>query len=211
MPVSTTCQCSVQDLPTTPGCSLRKMPGHQQAFLGNMLGGGLAGVRLADWIPGPVPDNRYCLTEAEWVSLIAYTKPGPACLNGAALNACLRSGNPSPDMENCRDTLKDALARLPAGPSCVSRRTTLPQTVLHQYRKGAVVEDAGFTSASVFAVAAWQGPHRFFIASRTGKRISQYSAVANRWEVLFEPETSFRVTCRRDLKGNCVDFELQEV
>ncbi len=99
------------------------------------------------------------------------------------------------------------------------RRTTLPQTVLNQYRLGAVVTHAGFTCASATRFAcwhrdpflSWRGDHQFSICSRTGKRISHYSAVSNGQEVLFEAGTKFRVTSYLPSNGNRVNFELREV
>lgn len=181
---------------------------HQQAFLNSDAGQEVVRALWADEIQRP--NNPHNLTEPEWVSLLAYTT-GPAHLNGAALNAALRSGNPPPDMLDYRDTLEDALARLPAGPRWVVRRTTLPATELDLYQEGAEVDDAGFTSASELRSAGWHGPHLFWIESRAGKKISHYSVVGNGREVLFEAGTRFLVTSRVPLNGNRVNFELREI
>ena len=190
-------------------CTKKKM--HQQQFLDSMPGGGLVGVKTAGWFKGCPPVNRHSLTEAERVSLIAYTNTEDLDWNGAALNAALRSGNPCAAMQSYRDTLTDALAKLPAGPRCVVRRTTLPKTVLGQYQVGGVVLHAGFTSASESRFTDWRDPHLFWIDSTTGKQISRYSAVSNGQEVLFEAGTKFRVTSCLPLNGNRVNFELREI
>ena len=92
MPHTTTCRCSAQGKSTIPGCSLPQMPPHQRKFLDSLPVGYLVLARLEDRITEGLPENEYCLTEAEWTSLIAYTTmPAPDDLNGAALNAKLRS------------------------------------------------------------------------------------------------------------------------
>ncbi len=212
MPHTTTCHCSAQGKSTIPGCSLPQMPPHQRKFLDSLPVGYLVLARLEDRITEGLPENEYCLTEAEWTSLIAYTTmPAPDDLNGAALNAKLRSCCPSSERtQHYRDTLMDALDKLPAVETWVIRRTKLPDCVLDRYRKGSEVTHAGFTCASESSYDRWLGPHLFLIESRNGKRISHYSAVSNGQEVLFKAGTRFCVT-RRDDHDDCIIFELQEI
>ena len=210
MPNAITCRCRDRGLPTTPGCSLRGMPQHQRRFLDSVPGSNLVGVKTAGWISHPLPANDHCLTEAEWVSLIAYTTTQTKIWNGAALNAELRSSSPSEEMRDYRDTLKDALGKLPIHQDWVHRRTMLPDEVLEHYWKGAEVTHAGFTCASESIHQRWPGPHHFWIKSRIGRRISHYSAVSGREEVLFGAGTRFCVT-RRSESTNCIIFDLREI
>ncbi len=112
-------------------------------------------------------------------------------------------------MENYRDTLNAALARLPDQPGTVKRGAMLPESVLERYSVGAVVTEGAFTSTSTGP--GFSGPHRFLIYSRHGKRIEPYSAHPSEHEVLFAAGTRFRVLKVEPQDGDRLEIHLREI
>ena len=137
--------------------------------------------------------SRHGLTDPELTSIYAYTTSDPKW-SYSELNDALRSGNTAriARVDDYRKTLAASLAKLPDYQGVVRRETRLLPQELAKYKKGKIVTEDAFTSASAEGKAAFQGPHRFVVYSRKGKRIQAYSDFPDEREVLFPPETRFK-------------------
>ncbi len=181
---------------------------HQTLFLrelGPDFVGLMKGVneRLASGAP------RLNLTEAELVSIYAYTTRGHSW-SGVALNSALRDADERirASAYNYRNTLLDALAKLPDHREEVYRGTNLRPDDLAKHQVDNTVLYAAFTSTS--ATAPYDGPNRFVIQSKHGKCIQPYSAYATEHEVLFAAGTRFLVV-RRVNDGDFIQIGLEEL
>ncbi len=105
-------------------------------------------------------------------------------------------------------TIIAGLAKLPNYRGKVTRGTTLPESELAKLKPGKVWTPKGFTSTSTGK--AFGGPHRLKIQSRTGKEVSWISRHAHEKEVLFKPNTKFRVVYR-EKRGSVVEIGLKEI
>ncbi len=153
---------------------------------------------------------RHAMTDPELVSVYAYTTSDTRW-GYSPLNEALRSGDEAriANVENYRDTLNAALARLPDQPGTVKRGAMLPESVLERYSVGAVVTEDAFTSTSTGP--GFSGPHRFLIYSRHGKRIEPYSAHPSEHEVLFAAGTRFEVYEIKPGDGGQVTIYMEEI
>ncbi len=107
-------------------------------------------------------------------------------------------------------TIIAGLAKLPNYRGKVTRGTTLPESELAKLKPGKVWTPKGFTSTSMSTDRAFNGPHRLKIQSRTGKEVSWISRHAHEKEVLFKPNTKFRVVYR-EKRGSVVEIGLKEI
>ena len=167
-----------------------ELPPYEAAFVKEM-GRSYATIRRqAVTRAGGTP--RHGMTDPELTSAYAYTTSGVRWGYGP-LNKALRSADRQriAAVENYRQTLNAALARLPDHVGVVNRGTTLPEAALAKYWPGATVTEEAFTSASTGS--RFRGPHRFVIHSRHGKWIEPYSAHGHEKEVLFAAGTRFKV------------------
>ncbi|NUS45148.1 MAG: hypothetical protein HOQ24_15845, partial [Mycobacteriaceae bacterium] len=85
-------------------------------------------------------------------------------------------------------------------------RADLP-AMIDRYRKGQVVVEPAFTSASTKPQA---GNVVFVISSKSGRDISPFSAFEGEGEVLFRPGTAFKVRSVNE-KNNAWVIRLTEV
>lgn len=85
------------------------------------------------------------------------------------------------------------MRQLPSFKGTVYRGTNLPQEVLKDFKVGNIVTEKGFTSASVNETKKFSGEVDLVIDSVNGKKISFISNFPNEDEVLFAPNTKFRV------------------
>lgn len=105
--------------------------------------------------------------------------------------------------------LKEALNKLPKAPGVVRRGTTLPPEVLSTYKKGGVISDKAFLSTTDKLFP--KGKHHMTIKSLSGRDISQYSMNTDEGEILFLPNTQFKVLAVQNLENGETQIDLEEV
>lgn len=104
-----------------------------------------------------------------------------------------------------------ALAQLPPYEGTVYRGASfMPTNVLARYQPGETVQELGFTSTSRYKETAFEGNVMFQIRSKRGALVRDFSALPNEEEVLFAPNTRFRVTKRTTL-GSTTHIEMEEI
>ena len=92
------------------------------------------------------------------------------------------------------DVLISALKNLPDFKGDVFRGTTMMARHLTKYQRvGEIIIERAFISASRSPLKAFSGNVRFYIVSKRGKDIEQWSAFPDEEEVLFPPGTQFKV------------------
>ena len=145
------------------------------------------------------------LSEEQMISIYAYTAGAYKDLNSA-----LRKGNKKEIDKTAffASSLDSALKALPNYTGEVYRGTQLPPNVLKTYNVGSTVSDPAFLSTSV--MGHYPGPHQMKIKSKTGKVISPFSSHPSEVEVLFAPNTKFKVVKISKNADNSVLFELEE-
>ena len=157
----------------------------------------------------------YAMTDPELATSYGYTRESSAWWGYRSLNQALRTrgapGQPPlpPRHDDLRQTLNDALDRLPDHPAKgLARGARLTPEGIARYVPGQIVTESQFTSASTGR--GFGGNTRFTIDSLRGKRIHWLSAHPSEGEVLFKAGTRFRVRNRyRD--GGITNIELEEV
>lgn len=110
------------------------------------------------------------------------------------------------------DTLTSALDNLPDFRGDVFRGATVDDPkLLKRYRRvGETITERAFVSASRSPSKAFSGNVRFYIISRHGKEIEEWSAYPDEEEVLFAPGAQFKVLeYVRD--GNDIEIFLEEL
>jgi hypothetical protein len=136
------------------------------------------------------------LTSQDLSAFANYTGPEHEYLNDA-----LRTDTMDASQQARVDALNRALAKLPPHTGLVYRGADLPPDVLAQYQRGEVVTELAFVSTSVDpAVAnssAFAGNVEFWIVSKTGRDISEFSQFPTEHEVLFANGLQFYVVDRR--------------
>lgn len=131
----------------------------------------------------------------------------------------MRSRKLDPDAQSFLDTMNDGLNKLPDHRSTTYRGMSLPPVLLKDYLDtwhGIFTEEPvftvrGFLSTSSVEGEAFDGPQRFVITGRHGKRITFLSQVAGVDEVLFRTDTSFRIDDLRKRSEDSLTFYLTEV
>lgn len=88
----------------------------------------------------------------------------------------------------------DGLGKLPPYKGIVYRGTSLTRKQQAQYIPGAIVQDAGFVSAACSNFGAFAGNTQYVIQSHQGVDVDKISANEGEKEVLFAPNTKFKVT-----------------
>ena len=184
------------------------LPAHQAAFVkqfGRAYARFLGGGRRAIAAGAP----RHAMSDPELAGVHAYTT-SDGTWGYYPVNSALRSGDAKQiaRFRHYRDTVNDALARLPDHVGVVRRGTTLPSDELARHVPGAEVTYDAFTSASTGS--GYLGRHRFVIHSRHGKSVQPYSAYRGELEVLFAAGTRFRVL-EVDETRSTVNITLQEL
>ncbi|MCY1668122.1 ADP-ribosyltransferase domain-containing protein [Rhizobium sp. SL86] len=107
-------------------------------------------------------------------------------------------------------TLIAALDELPVWAGPVHRRTNLPADMLEEVRAGSFA-DAGFLSCTTRSdLNLFGGRDWLTLRSKTGRRIGHFSANPDEDEVIFQPNTRFRVS-RLDETQDGVIVILNEV
>ena len=152
------------------------------------------------WRPG----FRECgLSETEIKALFMYTG-----IFYKDINSALREGK-SESMKPLIDTVNSALAKLKPHKGNVRRGTTSLGSDDAEMVPGKIKRFKAFTSASdegtVFA-----GLYQFEIKSCNGRYIAPLSGSPNEEEVLFKPETDFKIIERKKEDGE-IRIKLEEV
>jgi hypothetical protein len=107
--------------------------------------------------------------------------------------------------------LISALGELPNFQGDVFRGAAIEEGLLKKYQRvGQVITERAFVSASRSPSKAFSGNVRFYIISKRGKEIAPWSAYPDEEEVLFSPNTGFKVLeYVRD--GNEIEIFLEEL
>ncbi|MFD4785096.1 ADP-ribosyltransferase [Rhodococcus qingshengii] len=168
--------------------------------------GGRVGVTAVREAVEAVLERGGSVAEAEAVGRSVAAGLGPADytaigrytgVDSMTLNSALRTPSGlTPELAAEADALSSALSKLPNFEGDVYRGVVLPERVIARYEPGTIVEEKAFTSATTDLLEAFPGNVRFSIESRTGKEISEFSAMAEEAEVLFDQFTSFEVLAR---------------
>ncbi|MGB0455103.1 MAG: ADP-ribosyltransferase [Bacteriovoracaceae bacterium] len=123
------------------------------------------------------------------------------------------------------EVTRDGLNLLPKFEGTVYRDLKLPERIKHHYHVGNIVSLEGFTSTSKLADLSSRVLHtvdKFIIKSISGRDISNISAESFEKEVLFKPDTKFKITkiedkpkgdddCFRNFGGKCKVYYLDEL
>lgn len=138
----------------------------------------------------PLPEDN--LTDEEKVAIYAYTGSGYGGLN----EALRKGGEKAEAAKPCMQKLNSALNKLPPYKGHLVRRGgTLPEDLLKQHVPGAVVNYPAYTSSSM--TIGFGSNHMFVIYSNSGRDVAKYSMHPHEAEVLFMPNTKFKVIDRR--------------
>lgn len=127
-----------------------------------------------------------------------------------AVNSSLRKGAQEAEKYQAYNSvLIRALGKLPKYEGLTLRTTVLPPEVAKLYIEGAIVSDRAFTSTTT----AEPRPSRDYmnIRSKTGRSISMYAAIPTESEVLFLPDTKFKVLKVTEKGKDLVIYDLEEV
>jgi len=127
-----------------------------------------------------------------------------------AINPALRTGNIG-SLGPYIDAATQGLGRLPDYNGSVYRGTSLDPKYLAPYQVGQTVQESAFTSTSYSTKVATDfqtmtpkpGDVKvlYLIESKHGKKVSEFSKYPNESEVLFPPNTQFKVVERTDKNG----------
>jgi hypothetical protein len=146
--------------------------------------------------PSQGAGKSHGMTQAEEASLIGYTGN-----HYVSLNKGLRAGMLTDNQYSHIANINRALDKLPVHVGTVSRGRH--DNAAHLYQVGMIIEERGFTSttANVGEKTAFGTGTRYYIESKSGRSIKQFSQHKNENEVLFRSGTRFKVT---EVKGNVV-------
>jgi hypothetical protein len=107
--------------------------------------------------------------------------------------------------------LASALEGLPNFEGDVFRGAAIEERLLRKYQRvGQIITERAFISASRSPSKAFSGNVRFYIISKRGKEIDQSSAYPEEEEVLFLPDTRFKVL-EYVRNGNEIEIFLEEL
>lgn len=110
------------------------------------------------------------------------------------INAQLRAGTVSGRIRRKIDILTSGLEELPNYRGDAFRGATIEEVRLRKYQRvGHIITERAFISASRSPSKAFSGNVRFYILSKKGKEIDQWSAYPDEEEVVFPPGTRFKV------------------
>lgn len=172
-------------------------------------------------IPGAPPPHP-----EELVALEEYTG-----LHYGAINAVLRGNDRALLAKSLTDSQKQkyledaifvtaALDALPPHDGIVYRGTALPKSVINKYKVGETVTEKGFTSTStkldvagIFSDPGTEGkdkPVVYTIKSNRGRAIKKLSIIEKEEEVLFRPDSQFKILDKKTKKG-VVHIFMEEV
>lgn len=143
-------------------------------------------------------NNRHGLSMTDIAHIKAYTGSGYRKSNSQLRNGSIDEGT----FRHTR-ALEKALDKLPPYQASVGRKTNLTPAQLALYKPGMIVQERGFTSSSK-NFGTWSGSTHYVIQSRSGRDVSSLSSHKGESEVLFKPNTAFKVT---RVSGNTIYME----
>lgn len=147
------------------------------------------------------------LTLVEKYLVHQYTGDG-----GTQTNRSLRLWMPrSTRAAFCVNLFQFALSKFPKVRERVWRGVTLPPVEDQRHVPGAIVTYTAFTSTSRKVLSNYSGTHTLWIESLQGRDISDCSAYRNEDEVLFAPDTRFKVNGREVTADGHVTLWLEEL
>lgn len=134
------------------------------------------------------------MPEAEMLAIRSFTSSFYV-----KLNAKLREGKLSPDLDFFLSALDEGLSRIPPyRGKPVTRFTSLPEAALAAHEVGKVVCYPAYTSTSKNSHWHWPGHQKFLIyPGHRGKAVEKISIIKREEEVLFERGTCFKVLSRQ--------------
>jgi len=127
------------------------------------------------------------------------------------INEQLRARTVTDRIRHEIEILTSALEELPNFQGDVFRGAAIEEGLLRKYQRVRdIITERAFISASLSPSKAFSGNIRFYIISKRGKEIDQWSAYPDEEEVLFPPGTRFKVLeYGRD--GNEIEIFLEEL
>lgn len=130
------------------------------------------------------------------------------------INLALRQADPArlAELQPYLERARAGLRELPAYEGVAYASRSMTDDMLSAYQPGEIVEELAFTSASKpgTQAASREGNIAFTYRSMTGRDISNISATPAEGEILFAPNTRFRVQSVKRV-GNARIIHLQEV
>ena len=109
------------------------------------------------------------------------------------------------------NALISALKELPGFEGDVFRSAAIEGRLLRKYQRvGTVITERAFISTSRSPSKAFSGNVRFYLISKRGKEIDQWSEYPDEEEVLFPPGTRFKVL-EYVREGNEIEIFLEEL
>lgn len=128
------------------------------------------------------------LNAVDRAALWEYTGPDAERLNWVLRNDCAGARD-----KLITDDINSALTKLPDYQGPVTRRLTLSEEDLAQFKPGESQTFKGFTSSAKTPDAAFDKPVEMQILSKHGKDVSQFARKPEEQEVLFGTNTTFDI------------------
>ena len=145
------------------------------------------------------------MSVAELAALQEYTDSGYTRLN-RGLRA---GGDEAKNVKPFADEVKAALIKLRRYNGNVNRGTSVPSAILATYQPGNVISFNAFTSSAISS--GFSASVRFVIHSRAGRFVGSHSTHEYENEVIFPPETKFKVLSRKDTGVDSAEIVLEEI
>ncbi|MEO5970701.1 MAG: ADP-ribosyltransferase [Bdellovibrionia bacterium] len=163
----------------------------------------------------PSEESRSCLTPEERAALSSYTSYG-----FFSLNSNLRKNINSEEVKVFKNLLLSAMSKLPVYEGVVFRGCHLPEKLLREHEVGSTITYPAFTSTSFkYNLQVFRGcSHQFLIKAKTGAMVCKYSRNQGESEVLFRPNTKFKILEKERLPqfdtvlyGDAYQIHMEEV
>ncbi len=107
------------------------------------------------------------------------------------------------------EIMNSGLKKLRPYEGIVRRGVDLPPEVLEQHKVGEIITYAAFTSTSIGS--GFGNSHKFIIQSKTGRYVDPISATQGENEVIFLPNTKFRILSKKVVNSYGAVFVMEEV
>jgi len=132
---------------------------------------------------------KYSLSDFERANIYSYTGDGSADYNLALKNG----GNDFFLMKPCIDSFNDSLQKLPIYSGVVWRGVKFSPDSEKIHQEGSIVSYPSFTSTTKNVKKVFKLTHSLKIISHRGKDLSKCSEAPDEEEIIFSPETKFKV------------------
>ena len=134
------------------------------------------------------------MSKEELTLLKYYSTAGFTCLNSH-----LRGLETNAELSYLVEVMKNAIKKFPSYKGFVRRGVILPDSERSNYFEGNIVSDKAFLSSSTYQGFAFK-KDQMIIFSRTGRMIMTVNNSSEN-EVLFEPNTKFKVLKSKSVEG----------